>query len=81
MFDKIIDYFYNIKDKFEEIIWWIQDNVKTFLIILGVSIFSIVVLAGVLNSGKDETDKMDYFSEEHLTYLKKNSEMVNKMFL
>lgn len=81
MIDRIIDYFYILKDKFEELIWWIQDNVKTFLIILGVSIFSIVVIAGVLNSGKDETDKMDYFSEEHLAYLEKNSEMVNKMFL
>lgn len=81
MWDNIIDFFYNLKDKFEEFIWWVQDNVKTFLIILGITIFSIVVFAGVLNSGKDETDKMDYFSEEHLTYLKKNSEMVDKMFL
>lgn len=81
MWDNIVDFFYNLKDKLEELIWWVQDNVKTFLIILGITIFSIVVFAGVLNSGKDETDKMDYFSEEHLNYLKKNSEMVDKMFL
>lgn len=81
MWDSIIDFFYNVKDKLEEFVWWVQDNVKTFLIILGVLIFSIVVFAGVINSGKDETDKMDYFSEEHLAYLKKNSEMVDKMFL
>lgn len=81
MKDNILNFIEDLKDKFSEGIWWIQDNLKLFSIIVGVSLSFILITAGVLNSTREDNDKIDYNSQEHLDYLQTKSEMVNKMFL
>lgn len=81
MKDKLEDLFYDLKDKVEEIIWWIQDNLKMTLIAIVVLISGVVVTMGLLNVGKTDIDKIDFKSKEHLEYLTSNSEMLNKLFL
>lgn len=81
MRERLEDIFYSIKDKLEEFWWWIQDNVKLFIILVTVSAVCILFFFGYRNATTTETDKVDYFSKEHLTYLDKNSDMINKMFL
>lgn len=81
MKDKIIDMFYVLKDKLEEVWWWIQDNVKTTVIGGIFLIGSVVIVMGLLNSNKTDSDKVDYMTQEHLDYLTKNSENMDKMFL
>lgn len=81
MKDKIIDMFYNIKDRLQEFGWWVQDNIKMFSIIVVIILTVILGTFGLINSKKGDTDKIDAFSQEHLSYLEKESDMVDKMFL
>lgn len=81
MKDKILDFYYLSKDKILEGVWWIQDNVKLFLSIAGFFLVVILAIAGVYSSTREDTDKIDLFTEEHLAYLEDSSKMINKMFL
>lgn len=81
MGDKLYDLWLQIVDFFQEVVWWIQDNLRTFLLVVGVLVGTIVFYFGYQNINSGEYEKLSYFSEEHLNYLDNTSDMVDKMFL
>lgn len=83
MIDKILDVYYFIKDKLEELWWFIQDNIKMTLGLIGVVGFVILVVS-ILNVDKKNNSgvagEFEENSTEQLAYMKDNSETLKEVF-
>lgn len=83
MIDKIQDIYYAIKDKLEELWWFIQDNVKLTLGILGVMGFIglIVLMLSIDNQSQlSEAGVLEENSVEQLAFMETNSVELKEVF-
>lgn len=81
--DKIQDIYYAIKDKLEEIWWFIQDNIKLTLGILGVVGFMGLVFLMLSIDNQNSLGTADSFEEnsvEQLDYMETQSETLKEVF-